>query len=73
MADARVARSYLTTRSDVDPVSLVYFRESLGAAVAVTLALEQAPAALILRSPFTSLAGQELINAVRQFLRDVLR
>ena len=33
----------------------MYFGESLGAAVAVGLAVERPPAALILRSPFTSL------------------
>jgi fermentation-respiration switch protein FrsA (DUF1100 family) len=56
LRDARAARAYLAGRHDVDPDRLVYFGESLGAAVAVTLAAEQPPAALILRSPFTSLA-----------------
>lgn len=56
MADARAARSYLVSRSDVDPSRLIYFGESLGAAVALGLALEVPPAALVLRSPFTSLA-----------------
>jgi fermentation-respiration switch protein FrsA (DUF1100 family) len=56
LADARAARAYVATRSDVDPGRLVYFGESLGAAVAVALAAEQSPAALVLRSPFTSLA-----------------
>jgi len=56
-ADARAAREYLVTRADVDPARLVYFGESLGAAVAVTLAVSHPPAALILRSPFTSLAA----------------
>jgi len=54
--DARAARAYLSGRGDVDPDRLVYFGESLGAAVAVALAAEQPPAALVLRSPFTSLA-----------------
>jgi fermentation-respiration switch protein FrsA (DUF1100 family) len=53
--DARAARTYLVGRPDVDPSRLVYFGESLGAAVAVTLASEHPPAALVLRSPFTSL------------------
>jgi fermentation-respiration switch protein FrsA (DUF1100 family) len=52
--DARAARRYLTTRPDVDPRRMIYFGESLGAGVAVALALEQPPAALILRSPFSS-------------------
>ena len=56
LADARAARAYLLSRADVDPARLVYFGESLGAAVAVALAAEHPPAALILRSPFTSLA-----------------
>ncbi|MBM3779028.1 MAG: alpha/beta hydrolase [Acidimicrobiia bacterium] len=56
-ADARSARAYLASRSDVDLSRLVYFGESLGAAVAVGLAAEHPPAALVLRSPFTSLAA----------------
>jgi fermentation-respiration switch protein FrsA (DUF1100 family) len=56
VADARAAQAYLTTRDDVDPARLVYFGESLGAAVAVQLAVEQPPMALVLRSPFVSLA-----------------
>jgi len=55
IADARAARRYLISRLDVDPNGLVYFGESLGAAVAVALAAEAPPAALILRSPFASL------------------
>ena len=54
--DARAARQYLASRRDVDPTRLIYFGESLGTAVAVDLATEQPPAALILRSPFTSMA-----------------
>jgi hypothetical protein len=55
-ADARAALAYLAARPEVDPARLVYFGESLGAAVALRLALERAPAALVLRSPFASLA-----------------
>ena len=55
-ADARAARAYLTGRADVDASQLVYFGESLGTGVAVALAVEQPPAALVLRSPFTSMA-----------------
>jgi uncharacterized protein len=54
-ADARAARAYLDARHDVDSARIVYFGESLGAAVAVGLALEHPPAALVLRSPFSSL------------------
>jgi hypothetical protein len=53
--DARAALAYLGRRIDVDPTRIVFFGESLGAAVALRLALEYPPAALILRSPFTSL------------------
>jgi len=53
-ADARAARQYLATRPDVDQARVIYFGESLGAGVAVGLALEHPPAALILRSPFSS-------------------
>jgi fermentation-respiration switch protein FrsA (DUF1100 family) len=53
-ADARAARGYLLSRPDTGRI--VYFGESLGAAVAVGLAAEHPPAALVLRSPFTSLA-----------------
>jgi pimeloyl-ACP methyl ester carboxylesterase len=52
--DARAARAYLDGLG-LDRV--VYFGESLGAAVAVRLATEQPPAALVLRSPFTDLAA----------------
>lgn len=53
--DARAARAYLAQRADVDPARIVYFGESLGTGVAVRLATEQPPLALLLRSPYTSL------------------
>jgi fermentation-respiration switch protein FrsA (DUF1100 family) len=56
LADAHAARAYLAGRAEVDPARIAYFGESLGAAVAVALAVEAPPAALVLRSPFTSLA-----------------
>ncbi len=52
-ADARAARRFVASRAGSDRI--VYFGESLGSGVAVRLAAEQPPAALILRSPFTSL------------------
>ncbi len=55
-ADARGALAYLGSRPDVDPRRVAYFGESLGAAVALSLAAHQPPSALVLRSPFTSLA-----------------
>ena len=54
--DAAAARDWLAARTEVDGQRLVYFGESLGGAVALRLAIEHPPAALILRSPFTSLA-----------------
>jgi uncharacterized protein len=55
-ADARAAQAWLAAQPEVDPQRIAYFGESLGAAVAVGLAVQQTPAALVLRSPFTSLA-----------------
>jgi fermentation-respiration switch protein FrsA (DUF1100 family) len=53
---------------------LLYFGESLGTAVATKLAAEQAPAALILRSPFTSFVDLGRVHfpilPVRWLLRD---
>ena len=73
-SDARAARAYLATRADVDLTRLGYFGESLGAAVAVALAVEHPPAALVLRSPFTSLADMGRVHypflPVRWMLRD---
>ena len=54
-SDARAARRYLASRRDVDAERIAYFGESLGSGVAVGLAVERPPFALILRSPFTSL------------------
>ena len=55
-ADVRAARSWLAGQPELDRDRIVYFGESLGAAVALRLAVETPPAALVLRSPFTSLA-----------------
>jgi fermentation-respiration switch protein FrsA (DUF1100 family) len=72
--DARAALAALEGRDDVDPSRIVYYGESLGAAVAVRLASERPPQALILRSPFTSLveAGEHHYPflPVRWLLRD---
>lgn len=56
VADARAAVTHLHGRA-VDGDRLVYFGESLGAGVATSLARAHPPAALVLRSPFTSLAA----------------
>ena len=74
LADARAARAALTSRDGVDPGRIVYFGESLGAAAAVALAVEQPPAALVLRSPFTSLGDMARFHypllPAGPFLRD---
>lgn len=54
--DVRAARDFLLAQPGTTPQDLVYFGESLGAAVVTELAVEHRPAALVLRSPFTSLA-----------------
>lgn len=61
-ADARAARAWLAEQPQVDARRIAYFGESLGAAVALGLAAEQPPAALILRSPFTSLADAGAVH-----------
>ena len=72
--DARAALRYLASRGDVNMARVVFFGESLGAAVAVELATEFQPSALILRSPFSSMtrigAHHYPLLPVRQFLRD---
>jgi fermentation-respiration switch protein FrsA (DUF1100 family) len=74
LEDARAAVGALRAASGVGPDRLVYFGESLGAAVAAGLAAEQPPAALVLRSPFPSLTevGQRELPwlPVRLLLRD---
>ena len=72
--DARAALKYLASRADVNMSRVVYFGESLGAAIAVELAVEYTPSALILRSPFSSMTAvgshHYPLLPVRQFLRD---
>lgn len=52
LADGRAAFDWVTDRAEVTDV--VLFGESLGAAVAIGIATDRTPAALVLRSPFTS-------------------
>jgi fermentation-respiration switch protein FrsA (DUF1100 family) len=59
-ADARAAQAWLAAQPGVEKI--VYFGESLGASVAVGLAAERPPAALLLRSPFTSLADVAAVH-----------
>lgn len=72
-ADARAAADLLSQRG-FDSDRTVYFGESLGAAVAADLADQRPPAALFLRSPFSSLADMGRhhypVVPVRSLLRD---
>jgi uncharacterized protein len=72
--DARAARRHLVDEVGVDPDDLVYFGESVGAAVAAALSVEHPPAGLVLRSPFTSLADVAAVHypflPVDRLLRD---
>ena len=52
--DSHAVMEYLSSWSDVDPGRIVYLGHSLGAAVAVELALTQPPMAMVLVSPFAS-------------------
>lgn len=71
--DARAAADALAERG-FDAEHTVYFGESLGAAVITNLATERPPAALFLRSPFSSLADMGRFHypllPVRLLLRD---
>ena len=72
--DARAARAYLINQAGVPADRLIYYGESLGAAVVAALAAEHPPAGLVLRSPFSDLAavGREHYPflPVRLLLRD---
>ena len=72
--DARAAYGYLVDDLGVSAKRLLYFGESLGAAVVAELATEHPPAGLLLRSPFVDLAsvGQHHypMLQVRLLLRD---
>jgi len=57
LADGRAARAWLEAQEAVDAARIAFFGESLGAAVALALAVERPPDALILRSPFSSLVA----------------
>lgn len=73
-ADVRAAYRHLVEHRGVPPERLVLFGESLGGAVLARLATERPVAALVLRSPFTSLAdvGAHVYPflPVRALLRD---
>ena len=72
IADAKAAHAYLSKRDGVERI--VVFGESLGAALAVSLARDTAVHGVVLRSPFTSLADVGRVQypflPVRLLLRD---
>jgi fermentation-respiration switch protein FrsA (DUF1100 family) len=72
--DVRAARDFLLDEAAVPADRLLYFGESLGAAVVTELATEHPPAGLILRSPFVDLASVGAVHypflPVRLLLRD---
>jgi len=72
--DGRAALAWLLARTQRPAQRVVLYGESLGAAVAVELARGAAPRALVLQSPFTSLADAAAANypwlPVRLLLRD---
>jgi pimeloyl-ACP methyl ester carboxylesterase len=72
--DARAAYQFLIETEGIPRERLVYFGESLGAAVVTELAIEHPPAGLVLRSPFTDLAAVGRVHypllPVRTLLRD---
>ncbi|MGY5892213.1 alpha/beta hydrolase [Blastococcus deserti] len=72
--DVRAAREFLVSEAAVPPDRLVYFGESLGAAVVTELATEHPPAGLVLRSPFVDLASVARVHyplvPARALLRD---
>lgn len=71
--DASAALAYLRGRTDVDPETIVFFGRSLGAAVAAELASRERCLALILETPFASIA--EMARDLYPFLplRSLLR
>lgn len=74
--DARAALEFLTEDEDLGLDELIYFGESLGSAVVADLAREFPPSAVLLRSPFESLAGAARSNyglPVGWLLRDHYR
>ncbi len=72
--DVRAAQQFLVDDAGWAPDRIVYYGESLGAAVVTGLAAEHPPAGLVLRSPFVDLAavGSEHYPflPVRALLRD---
>ncbi|MFO7695305.1 MAG: alpha/beta hydrolase [Vicinamibacterales bacterium] len=74
LRDARAVVATVARRPDVEPDRIILLGESLGTGVAVALAAEVSPLALVLRSPFTSMtdvaAHHYRFLPVRQLLWD---
>jgi fermentation-respiration switch protein FrsA (DUF1100 family) len=72
--DVRAAHRFLVDEIGARPDELIFFGESLGAAVVTELAAQETPASLVLRSPFTDLAAVGQFHyaflPVRTLLRD---
>ena len=72
--DARAAHRFLVDEAGVRPDRLLYYGESLGAAVVTRLAADHAPGGLVLRSPFFDLASVGRVHypflPVRALLKD---
>jgi fermentation-respiration switch protein FrsA (DUF1100 family) len=60
--DARAALACLLRQPDVDASRVLYLGESLGGAVALELAVEHPPAALVLLSAFTSVREMSRVH-----------
>lgn len=73
-SDVRAAHQFLVNETDVPANRILYYGESLGAAVVTELATEHPPAGLVLRSPFVDLASVGRVHypflPVRALLRD---
>ncbi len=72
LADGRAAIEFLRSHPDVDADRLVYFGESLGSGVAIAVASEFDPLALVLRSPFTSLTDVGAVHYPIPFVSRLL-
>ena len=72
--DVRAAHRFLVYEAGVPSDRLLYYGESLGAAVVVELATDHPPAGLVLRSPFVDLASVGQVHypflPVRMLLKD---
>ena len=72
--DVRAAHRFLVSHQGIPADRILYYGESLGAAVVTELAAEHPPAGLVLRSPFVDLASVGHVHypflPVRTLLRD---